>query len=189
MSTARTLRAPRRAAEIARIAEPHPASRSLSPGNRARSISLRAPRVVSCSAVPNAMPGSMVTTTAPSGASASHQLGVTTKRSVTVLGPSPCLHKTDQSRCSCQRQVRAIWSSPVASRSTSCARLTNASGSTGGGTYVINRPPISCTPLAPRPSRASTRSSDARGEIQSTDRANQRSGVASEEAEASITPV
>ena len=191
ISTARTSWAPRRAAEIARMPDPHPASRSDSPADRARSISLSTPRVVSCSAVPNAMPGSMVTTTAPigaskgasTGASASHQLGVTTRRGVMVLGPSPCLHKTDQSRCSCQCQVRGTSSSPVAFRSTSCARFKNASGSSGGGTYVINRPSTSCTPLAPRPSSASTRSSDVMGEIRSTDRASQRSG------EALVTPV
>ena len=170
------------------MAEPHPASRSLSPGERARSISRRAPRVVSCSAVPNAMPGSMVTTTAPSGASASHQLGVTTRRSVILLGPSPRLHQTDHSRWSCQRQVRASWSSPVASRSAACARLTNASGSAGGGKYVINRPSTSWTPVAPRPSSGSTSSSDAMGAYESTERANQRSGVAPEVSEASITP-
>jgi hypothetical protein len=53
---------------------------------------------------------------------------------------------------------------------------------------VINRPSASCTPLAPRPRRGSTRSSDTVGETESTEMANQRSGVVPEDSEASITP-
>ena len=63
-----------------------------------------------------------------------------------------------------------------------------ASGSAGGCKYVINRPSTSCTPLAPSPSSGSTSSSDAMGAYESSERANQRSGVRSEVSGVSITP-
>ena len=95
ISIAATCSAPSFAAAIASTALPAPRSATRSPGEITRCSSRMTPRVVACSPVPNAMPGSMTIVRAASRSSASH--GGATVRAPSCCTWSPRFHSSDQS--------------------------------------------------------------------------------------------
>ena len=103
-SAATTREAPRRAAAMERMPEPAPTSSTTSPGWTRPSSRRRHPRVVPCSAVPKAMPGSIWITRSPGPASGSSQLGCTTSRGVILRTARPCFQYSAQSSWRCQDQ-------------------------------------------------------------------------------------
>ena len=116
-------RIPSRAAASASRPVPQPTSRQASPGWARRCTPSRQRRVVGCSPVPKAIPGSM--TRSPS--SASH--GGATARSPTTIRSMPCFHDSAQS---CMATGCAVGASTASSGSTRLRRSRRASAPSPG---------------------------------------------------------
>ena len=112
--------APSRTAAIARIPDPQPTSRTVRPSTPPRSASCssaaRQSRVVGCSPVPNAIPGSRARTTSPSAARCRRQVGRITSRRPTRSTGKCRFHSSAQSASS----IRRVVTSPIGRRSNTC---------------------------------------------------------------------